>query len=255
MSKISSFLIFLVVNTFTNGEILSGSFSNDITVFQCPNPTTNTSSFIGKSTLPLYVNTPTRLTWCLKPGCGTASSPSYERSGQIIQTPYVQSINGFSSQLVWDFKKINYTDESKGREWTIFYNQDDCYSGGVEFGVLYWHQSGRFRFYCSIDSNLVTQKWMDKEISFTPVNGLNYLNLTVATNGTSFLVSLTSSIDNLNTLRTVRHVYAYPSWMQEFRHTKGRITGKINKRSDNDGMDSVKFNTIDYTVDTGFIPK
>lgn len=246
-------IIYCLLNTFTNASNLNGAFSDNITVYQCPDRNKNNSHASFISSLPLTVNTPTRLTWCTKPGCGKPGNPSYELSGEIIQTPYVQSLSGFKAQIVWDFKKANYTEQSKSREWTIFYNENDCYDGGVEFGILFWHYFPKFRFYCSVESNFPTQLWVDKEINFQPVEGLNYLNVSLIAVDQKFLFTMTSSVDNMKTVQTLNYVFQFEHWLQEFRHGKGRITGKVNKRADTDSMDSVTFNSIEYIVDTKFL--
>lgn len=237
-----SFLILVLINTFLNCQEFK-SFS-DITVFQCPNRATNKDLYYGNSTLPSSVKTPSKLMWCKKPGCN-----SYERGGEIIQTPYIQSLSGFSSQIIWDHKKVQYSNESRLREWSLFYNHNDCYDGGIEFGVLYWYGLKTFQFYCSIESNRPTQRWVNKEIAFLPAEGLNYLNLTLRAVDQSFKLTLASSNDNFITYyKTVNYTFKFEKWILEFRNLSGRITGKINKHADDDGMDNLTFKNIDYVV-------
>lgn len=250
-------LIYVLSLTFTlisikEATLTSGHFNDNITVYQCPDPNKNSTYLSYKSSLPLTVNTPTKVMWCTKQ---PSSCGGYEQSGHIIQTPYIQSLAGFKAEIEWNFSDANYTNQSRAREWTIFYNENDCYGGGVEFGVLYWHFHKKFRYYCSIDSNLNTQLWVDKPIDFNPVNGINHINMSLIRINQEFQLKFDYSIDNKKTFKSLNYKFPIERWMQEFRQGKGRITGKVNKKADTDSMDSVKFVSIDYFIDNDFLQK
>ena len=246
-----NFIIFLISLLVFSDSVLSSDLFTNIKAFHCPDPAKNSSQIYFNASLPFEVFTPSRFTWCQKTWCYKGG---YESSGQIFQTPYVQSLSGFKADIVWNFKEASYTNVSRSREWTIFYNENDCYDGGVEFGVLYWHFHKKFRFYTSIDSNLKTQQWVDKEINFKPIEGANYINVSLIAVNKSFELTFTYSVDERQTFKTLNYKFPFEKWMQEFRYGKGRLTGKINLKAESDSRDSVKFNSVEYFVDRNFFP-
>jgi len=246
-----NFIVILVSLLASSESVLvSDSFAN-VQAFKCPDPAKNSSQILLNTSLPIELFTPSKFTWCEKTFCNKSG---YGSSGQNFQTPYVQSLVGFKADIVWNFKEAFYTNVSIAREWTIFYNENHCYDGGVEFGILYWHFHKKFRFYTSIDSNLATQQWVDKPIDFSPIVGANYLNISLMALNNRYELTFTYSVDDRKSFKTLNYAFPFQMWFQEFRYGKGRITGKINLKAETDSNDSVKFNSVEYFVDTNFFP-
>ncbi|MFM7854331.1 MAG: hypothetical protein ACKO96_21010, partial [Flammeovirgaceae bacterium] len=171
-----SYLIIILLFGFTSPYVIWESVDKG-GLEQCPQASNLNSTkpiYLGNQSLPLTLYTPAQnATWCKKviPGCG-----GYSPCSQTFITNYSQSMIGFNIDFIWHHSEPQ-SCLGNDNHWAIFYNKEACYSGGVEYGIVYFVCKKKLAFYYSIDSNWKTQKWVDKPISYIPFEGKNYLRV------------------------------------------------------------------------------
>ena len=136
----SNKVIFLILSIIffqtANCELIWGKYQN-VNATYCPNPDNLNDKFpkIAQTNLPVTLINGPYNQWCVKQGCG-----SYEMSTYTVRTPYVQALTGFRVEMEWEWNKPNYTlnNTRLNSVWCVFYNQNDCYFGGHEFGFCHY---------------------------------------------------------------------------------------------------------------------
>lgn len=191
MSKAIVVLILTIIGcTTVNSEIIWGKFHNVNTSY-CPNPDNLKDKYpkLEQTSLPVnFINGPYKY-FCVKEGCN-----SYEPSTYTVKTPYVQALTGFRVEMDWEWTKPNYTsNETKlNSNWCVYYNQNNCYLGGAEFGFCHYSR-GYISFYAgcgyanmkNISDDLKDQiktRWPLKPSS----TEINHINMTVIANNTGY---------------------------------------------------------------------
>jgi hypothetical protein len=277
--------IFFILLTFSCLVGISKSATNwiefnQIQLYSCPNPDyPKSKEFLIKNvTMPQTLTHGPYNQWCIKRNC--EKPPNFETSfgpsSLSIRTPYVNNLAGFRIQMAWDFKKSARNNESS--QWCVYYNQNDCYYAGTEFGFCSVYNFKKLEFYatppfeniynppyqfynktsntfydipedCRADKR-VKRKYESQLIE--PVVGINYLNLTAIATDFGYRVSISFSRDNLQTIDIIaeNELIDYPICNDDIRKYAGRITASIGTNFNRYGLhDSITYQKIEYLVE------
>lgn len=249
---------FLAIScSYVKSTTIWGTYNN-VSVYICPNPKNLTSKIPiqYQSDLPQTFTNGAYKQWCLKSDGSGLNPPA-----SSLRTPYIKSMNGFRVEMSWTgFKRANYTsNETLSGEWCVFYNENEAYSGGAEFGFCsnsWARERGFLSFYYGRDSNqnLNTSEVAKFTIKFKPVYspGINYLNFSAVAVNSKYVLTFDSSIDNLKTITRENFEVPFPVWHQEFRYNQGKITAFNRPNFNIYGSDTIEYRSIEYCYDDDF---
>jgi len=214
--------------------------------------------------------------WCIKRNCEKPPnySTSFGPASLSVRTPYTK-MAGFRVQMAWDFQKRAQHVFNESSQWCFYYNQDDCYYGGTEFGLCSVYNFKNFVFYATPPFeniyNPPFQYWNRTDNTFydipepcraynrvqvkfnttgiIPIEGINYLNFTAIATDQGYLVSISVSNANTRGIRTLaeNQLINYPICNYDIRNYFGRITASIGTNFNRYGLrDSITYQKIEY---------